>query len=328
MVAATVLMVTSPTTGHPPVSVKVLAPAHVEWLSLIRYQARQGDEQSRAPLPLSTLSINVMQDAVEALLNLIAEHNDIELRRRTVFDQLFDDVAARFPALAHHRAPLLALNTARVGFKHYGNEVRETTIERRRGDAMDFMVDATRVALGQDFESISMTAFVRDSQARGNVEAASTMWTSGDSIGALSQLRLGFDRLVRDYEMRKVWHQGKSLFSTEPTFRPSGLGNPFDDKSEAHIVKWIEAIDERQKLLALGVDLLRYVYFDAHAPGVTYVASGEALLHSTDTAPVGDEVFNRCYRFVIDTALRLGADDYDYDAHAIRLAREARERDA
>ncbi|MGH3835961.1 MAG: hypothetical protein ACRDSF_09690 [Pseudonocardiaceae bacterium] len=42
---------------------------HVAWLSLIRYQARLADEQSRTQLPLATLSINWLPDAVESMLH-------------------------------------------------------------------------------------------------------------------------------------------------------------------------------------------------------------------------------------------------------------------
>ena len=39
---------------------------------------------------------------------------------------------------------------------------------------------------------------------------------------------------------------------------------------------------------------------------------------------ITEDVFRRCYRFVIDTALTLGAEDYDFDAWAARqLLREA-----
>ncbi len=81
------------------------------------------------------------------------------------------------------------------------------------------------------------------------------------------------------------------------------------------------------KLIALGVDLLRYAFFDVHTPGVTYLASGDPIMQPHDNTLITPEAFTRCYRFVIDTALRLGAEDYSVDAVAMRLAREARERE-
>ena len=154
------------------------------------------------------------------------------------------------------------------------------------------------------------------------------MWTAGDAVQALCQLRLAFDRVVQDYEMRKVWGRGRTWFSTEPPFRPTGLGNSFEDRAEAHLAEWIKAIDERVKLIALGVDLLRYAYFDVHTPGVTYVASGDVTMNPYDETLITTEAFTRCYRFVIDTSLRLGVEDYSVDAYAMRLAREARERES
>jgi len=151
----------------PPPANKPLGPFHVEWLTLIRYQAREADEQSREPLPLATLSINGFHDAVEAMLGLVAEHRQIPRPNRSDFDKLFDAVAGRFPALTHHRTPLIALNTARVNFKHHGNAPDRRAIEQRRGNAMDFLADASRICLDQDFDAISMVTLIRDPRSAG-----------------------------------------------------------------------------------------------------------------------------------------------------------------
>jgi hypothetical protein len=94
-----------------------LTQPHVEWLSLIRYQAITAVEQSRLPMPLAMLSINGFHDAVEAMLGLVAEHRQVAVKNKGDFAQLFDGVAVDVaPVLDHHRARLIALNNARVGF--------------------------------------------------------------------------------------------------------------------------------------------------------------------------------------------------------------------
>lgn len=302
-----------------------LSPAQVRWLSLIRYQTRVAEEQSLLPPPLATLAIAGLQDAVEAMLGLIAEHHNIELKRRTEFDKLFDDVTAKFTGLGHYRSRLLALNVARVGYKHHGNEVGETTVERHRINAINFLVEASQLCLSQVFDAVSLAGFIRDDQARARVEEAAERWANGDAEAALGQLRLAFDQLVRDYDHRKVWYQGKSLFDTEPSLRPFELQGIISDKVTKFLLGWIEGMNERMKLLALGVDLRRFVYFDAHAPQANYMfTTGEVYFDRSDGAPpITEEIYQRCYRFVLDTALQFGAEDYDFDAWAGQQARRA-----
>jgi hypothetical protein len=305
-------------------SVMKLSSDHVRWLSLIRYQAITAVELSRRPMPVAMLAVNGLHDAVEAMLGLAAEHRGIPLRNRADFLQIFEAVAGEVPEIAHHRSPLKALNDGRVGYKHSGNVLDRMTIERHRVNVMNFLVEASQHTLGQAFEIVNMTGFIADSEARGLVEQAEVLWSAGRSLEALAVLRMAFRRLVRDYEERKAWSPGRSLFTTEPQMRPMRLhGDPQDD----HIHTWLEALDERVKLLALGVDLTRYAYFEAHTPLVRYnLGTGSPQEYEPiEGAPdPTDDVFQRCHRFVIDTALSLAEADFDFDAWSmIKAARQA-----
>jgi hypothetical protein len=179
-----------------------LSPHEAEWLSLVRYQALSAVELSRQPSPLGGTAINGLQDAVEAFLRLCVEHLHVTVSPRSEFLQVFDAVDQHPSvngALGGHRAGLLALNQARVGFKHHGNVPSPATMERARVNAQAFLDEACQLALDQRFDDVSLTAFVRDQEARQLVEAASTAWANGDADGAMVSLRLAFDRLVRSY---------------------------------------------------------------------------------------------------------------------------------
>ena len=73
---------------------------------------------------------------------------------------------------------------------------------------------------------------------------------------------------------------------------------------------WIEALDGLTRLGALGVDLQRYAYFDAVAPLATYFASDHRTSSRVRFQDVTAEHFQASYLFVVDTAIRLGANDY------------------
>jgi hypothetical protein len=188
---------------------------------VIRYQALTAVELSHQPPPLGGTAINGLQDAVEAFLRLCVEHLQVSISKKSDFVQVFDAVDKQSSvngALGGHRAGLLALNQARVGFKHHGNVPSPATMERARVHSQALLDQACQLVLGQRLDVVSLTAFIRDDEARRLVEAAGTAWTKGNAREAMLSLRLAFDRLVRDYEERKVWHLGRSLFTTKPVF--------------------------------------------------------------------------------------------------------------
>jgi hypothetical protein len=302
-----------------------LSPHEVEWLSLTRYQALSAVELSRQPLPLGGMAINGLQDAVEAFLRLCVEHLQANVSNKTEFHQLFDAVD-KHPsidgALGGHRTGLLALNQARVGFKHHGNVPSPATMERARVNAQAFLEQACQVVLGQRLDDVSLTAFIRDHEARQLVEAANAAWANGDVGKVMTLLRLAFDQVVRDYEQRKVWYGRRSLFTTKPSFLPRK--GELRKLGVEKLVDWLEALDQRMTLLAFGVDLRRYAFFDANTPAVHYLANGGHVVDAREGVVITEDVFRGCYRFVIDTALTLGAEDYDFDGSAARrLQREA-----
>jgi hypothetical protein len=175
-----------------------LSPHEAEWLSLVRYQALSSVELSRQPPPLGGTAINGLQDAVEAFLRLCVEHLHVTVSKNSDFLQVFDAVD-KYPsvngALGGHRAGLHALNQARVGFKHHGNVPSAATMERARVNAQVFLDQACQLVLGLRLDDVSLTAFIRDDEARQLAEAASTAWANGDVEEAMVSLRLAFDRL-------------------------------------------------------------------------------------------------------------------------------------
>lgn len=297
-----------------------LSPSHTRWIALIRYQADTAVEQSKQPVPLAMLAINGMHDAVEALLGLVVEHHKRTLKGKD-FPQLFDAVASAVPAVTHYRTAMIALNSARVGYKHHGNVLDSMSIERHRTSAQNFLTDLAREGLGEDFDTVGLMTLIANEAARRHVEAAEMALAAGDGMLAMGRLRMAFNRLVEDYTRRKTWSPGSSLFDTRP-WSPPSRGGDYDlakDSNIVHINKWLGSLDERLRLLMLGVDVRRYLYLDAHAPGVAEYFGGDTHLTERRGAPApSEDIFTRCRQFVVDTALQLGADDYEFDAWSAR----------
>ena len=220
----------------------------------------------------------------------------------------------------HHGLVLDRLNTARVNYKHHGHVVDELTIERSRINTLDFLVDATREALGLDFEQVRMSGLIASEPVREMVERAELRWSEGEARDAAADLRRAFDRTCNLWEDSKSIPGLRGFYDTRPhksmaiSRKRAALGAFADSEADYH-AKWLARLDERTKLMTFGVDMRRFVYFDVHVPSVRYShrnqPDGEAAPHD-DGPPVTEEVFRRCHRFVIDTALQFARDDFTW----------------
>lgn len=288
-----------------------------ERLSLVRYQLLVSEQQAAQPAPLNSLALGSMQDAVESMLGLIVEHSHITVRNRSDFLQLLDAVAASVegePPIVGFRASAAAMNLARVNFKHHGNHAESSTIARHLRSSWDLVDELSRRVFFVRIDEVSLLLFVRDAQARAHLESAQVDWSGGKAESAADSLRLAFDRVVRDYESRKSWHPGKSLFSTKPSFMPSVFDRRDAGKAVDKAFEWLESLDDWVRMLALGVEMRRYAFFSAHVPSSLYTLDGSAHLHRREGVQFDDGAFSRCFRFVVDTALAFAEDDFDFDA--------------
>lgn len=292
-----------------------------ERLSLVRYQLMVADGQAKQPSPLNSLALGSMQDAVESMLGLIVERERVAVSNRNDFLQMFDAVAKKIegdPPISGFRPGAAAMNLARVNFKHHGNQAESGTIARHLSNSEELVQVMAERVFSVPLEAISLLLFVRDAKARRHLEVAQSNWNSSKSQGAMDELKLAFDRLIRDYESRKAWHPGKSLFSTKPSFIPSVFDLRKSGKEAEKAFEWLESLDGWVKMLALGIDMRKYAYFDAHTPSSTYSLNGSPHLQRRSGIVITGEVFARCMKFVVDTALAFSEDDFDFDAWSAR----------
>jgi hypothetical protein len=215
---------------------------------------------------------------------------------------------------------MLALNTARVNFKHYGNASPDAIIRRHADRAEEFVRTLCLHAFGVNLETVSLLVFISNSEVRAHIERSQDALKAGELQTAMEELRLGFDLLVDDYINRKVWHPGKTLFSTKPSFMPAKHDLKFLGIEK--LSDWIDAIDQWVRYLSLGIDMRRYAFFDAHAPRIAHVLNGEYHAYPREGVNLTDDVYKRSFKFVVDTALSFAAADFDFDAWAARRPTE------
>lgn len=290
--------------------------AEAERLSLIRYQLLAVGEAVAAPPPLNTLAINMMQDVVESALAAVGEHIRATVPGRADFDKLFDVVATALGSpveITGLRAPAIALNNARVGFKHHGNQVPDGTLRRHHDVATTLVAELVSQGFGVQLDAVSLLLFVPHPKVREFIQTAETAHRANDLVTALTYLRAAFDLTIDDYCDRKSVDGWRSVFEIEP----SGASRPSHDEfGIGQITKglkeWMAALDARSRLAAIGVDQSRYAYFDAVAPVSTPMHhSGRGPIVHVRFKEVTDEHYRSSYAFVVDTAIRLAASDYN-----------------
>lgn len=293
---------------------------HVEWLSIVRYQSDLAENQAKEPEPLNAVSISTIHDAVESMLSLIAEAHQVATKSKDfakLFDTVSDQMKTQGGDLSGHRSAMIALNSARVGFKHHGNQSNKQTIDRHIANGLNFLADAAEQGLNTPFAEVSLLDFVRDPKVREYIRRADDCSSDAaeDRMLAFQYLRLGFETLVQGYQQSKSYYPGRPLITTKPSFLPSVFG------IRAHVgevgekaFEWLENLDSWVRILVLGIDVQEYTFFLAYTPGVLMTLGGQAVFRWHPGSDLSDDVFRRCRQFVVESAIRLGRRDFAYGA--------------
>lgn len=178
-----------------------------EWLSLIKYQMTVAEEQAKQPSPLNSLAISTLHDAVESMLNLVAQATRAEVKgNRPDFLQIFDAIDKTLDptGIAGDRAAMAAMNTTRVAFKHHGSRPDERTLQRHLARASEFVTGLCQTVFDTSFDDVPLLLFVTQSGVRQELEAADRCRAAGDWVVAMQHLWKAFDALVESCESSKT----------------------------------------------------------------------------------------------------------------------------
>jgi hypothetical protein len=74
-----------------------------------------------------------------------------------------------------------------------------------------------------------------------------------------------------------------------------------------------QEVQNALRVIAVGLDYRRYARFDMLVPVVFRTADGERHVRSAPGLQIGDEEFQFCKLFVIESALHLAELDFDLD---------------
>jgi hypothetical protein len=309
---------------------QALSPNTVKRLAFIRFLYSQGLEQAARPQPLAAAALLSFHDAVEMFLLLAAEHLSVNLDRNTTFDGYWTQIAAQASVQLPSRNAMRRMNNSRVNFKHHGSIPSATDLDQFRADVTTFFTDATQAVFAADFTNIDMTDLVTQQVALTRIRSAEAHASQGDYIEALTFLGEAFWDLVADYASRKRLGLGLSPYDFGP--KPYSLGREALSQSEGgriceaeeHLNSRINAIIETINpmrdavlVLALGLDYRRYTRFSMLTPSVFRTDNGTEFVGQRPGLRLGDDEYQFCKLFVVETAVHLAELDFDLDLHSM-----------
>ena len=288
----------------------------VKGLAFVRFLYNQGLEQAGRPQPLATTALLSFHDAVEMFLGLAADHLGVSLTANVNFEGYFDQIKQGVGIELPGRHPMRRMNKSRVGLKHHGLFPSPTDLEQFKGDVTTFLTDATKMVFKVDFLSLDMIDLVTHWRTLNGLRRAETQADEGDYTEALALLSEMFEDLLRDYADRKkatgkfspytLWPQSmRTMFGrvSDPVLAPRLKG----------IEEGLERFQQAFRVLAMGVNYQRYARFELLVPWVSHFADGHREVRAVPGLDVGDEEYQFCKQFVIETALHLAELDFDLD---------------
>ena len=292
----------------------------VKGLAFVRFIYNQGLEQAGRPQPLATTALLSFHDAVEMFLGLAADHHRVSLTANVNFEGYFDQIMQGAGIELPSRHPMRRMNKSRVGLKHHGLFPSPTDLDQFKGDVTTFLTDATKMVFKVDFLSLDMIDLVTQPNALSLLRSAETQAGQGDHTEALALLSEAFEDLLQDYADRKQATDKSSPYTLWKRGIRTMFGRDHDPELTKRLTEVEAGLDRFQRafrVLAMGVDYQRYARFELLVPWVSYFMDGHREVRAVPGLDVGDEEYQFCKQFVIETALHLAELDFDLDLYEV-----------
>ena len=297
-----------------------LCPQEIKRLALIRFIYLQGLEHAGRPHPLSSQTLLSFHDAVEMFLLLAAEHLNVSLTRGVTFEGYFAEIQSASGVQLPSRPAMRRMNSSRVNLKHHGSIPSTSDLDQFRADVTTFLTDATQLVFQADFSDADMIDLVTQRTAVEKLRDAATHVGQGDYTEALALLSEAFDGLLKDYADRKVTAEGASPYTwwrTEGAILMPLRGRREHDpelvKRTDLMLDALTSMQQAMRVVAMGLDYRRYARFEMLVPQIVWYMTGAREVRPIPGLVVGEDDYQWCRQFVIETALHLAEIDFDLD---------------
>lgn len=279
----------------------------VRRLALIRYLYRQGARQADDAEPLASFAILYFHDAVEWFLGLVCDRFDIDPPYSLMehWEKIRTESGGEVEL--GHKSPMRSLNRARRQLKHEGTFIASSSVEDFRSATEAFLTEEVRAVFGASFDSLSLVELVPSESVRERLSEARSLAGEGECKRALEEVAIGFKQARQEI--------GENPFVGIDSSRPWGsdfgalLRDPGFRQFCRSLYGELDTIEEILRLLALDVDLPRYIRFRTVTPRVSQTRDGEYRVTWIASSGAGASVeqVEFCVDFVIEAALRFAS---------------------
>ncbi|MEP3387842.1 MAG: hypothetical protein ABJO02_06625 [Reichenbachiella sp.] len=283
-------------------------------LTLIKYLADLGFEQSRKPNLVAGFSILHLHDAIEMFLKLLSE------MKNKKSPQSFMDYWDLFPDLTLKEA-MRSLNKRRVSLKHHGQMPNQDGIEESRVFTKEFFDQNTFTQFDIQFSEISLLDLLKFENTKHYLKKAKSFLDTEHFQKSIEQSAFAFDELIEEYKISKVGKYKKDPFSI--SVRVSNPINPYsltgDNKTSKEfgaITKGfnenVKALEKTIQLIALGINYRKFVKFNVLTPEFYRQSDGVyRTVRERDDIIANYENAEFCLNFVIESGIGLQEVDFE-----------------
>ena len=284
-------------------------------LALPRYLFGEAERVLSRPGPYSGgVATSLLQDAIEALLLLLAQESKVGVTERETFPGLLQKVGETNPSVLGHSAPMLRLNKARVGFKHQGISVSREDASIFAANAGAFLAEASE-ALRVDFWSVSLIDLVGHRRTQNWLHQAEEYVSKGKYQRAVLCAAKAA-AVYLDYRGSLPMGFERELYAVPTGGAPLSWPHRYSEFAEEDLAEFsarvgtsLNRLQTYLTLIARGIDIADYRRFQAVTPHVSMSEAGTfAVAWGPRHYPVlgvseADAVFS--INFVVDMAIRL-----------------------
>lgn len=276
--------------------------ALIQRIVYAKYLYWQGCETLDKGLPVSSgLSILNFQDSAEMYLRVIAEHVHANIREKTSFDQLIDEIENKSSIRIPYRSSLIQLNKARVSFKHFGLIPSSDDAQKFRRDLNLFYGTTTKDVFKIEFYDISLTDLIQKCRVRNYLREAEKEFAEKNFRACIRNATIAFSLIFR----RKLSHD-KPPSIPRIEIRNHDMVRALGTLPNVVTVltSTVNEHEEEINILMFGINLAEYHRFKLYAPHVNISAAGNVM--ETISKRSLDDTFEDaifCLRFVTDAAL-------------------------
>ena len=244
------------------------------------------------------MTVSLLQDAVEAMAHEVASIVGARMKTNPSFLEHWEAIANVPPnRLLPYRVDMDDLNSARVGFKHRGNNPDRADAERHTGRAHLFLLETAKTFFDVNFDELSEVDLVADNAVRAALKAGELAAIAGNVEVALERCRDAMDLV--DKTLRE-----SIVVAPNRVHIVGGFGGMSQARAIESILSMVTGLEKSLMLSVLRINPVEYWFLKSVLPlksmGNTY-----QIVERAGAAPARTvELAHECVRIALRIALR------------------------